>query len=116
MDREEAIKLFREMWSDLYEEIVNRKEIVSIYYFKEIWLDARFFGKDFMSNCPLCEYAFVTKNSGCCKCPIVWNYNESIYCHNSVTFSGLYDLAVNALTWQEQAEIVKLISELPEKD
>ena len=112
MNKDQSVRIFREMWSDIYESIIKEKRVVDIPEFKEQWCGER--GYDFWSNCPLCQYSF--GYNGCDKCPINWNSNvDSYYCVDSEYYGdgqGLYDLAISADNWQKQAEIVNTIRKL----
>lgn len=84
-DRDEAIRLHRQMWNDMAEAEKKRGKEFAFYErfdFKYCWLDSK--GYTYvMNNCFLCEYAktMADKNGDmtsyympeCCKyCPLYW--------------------------------------------
>lgn len=76
LTREEAIKLHREMWTDMQAELGDNPSYQERVVFKKKWVEEHFPGEHVNSDCFLCEYAqHVTKDSftRCRNCPIAWN-------------------------------------------
>ena len=118
MNKEESVRIFREMWSDIYEHIIKEKRRICIFDFKVWWCNEH--GYRFINYCPLCEYSFSKYPSGCVNCPINWNSKlndskcTSLNYYND--FSGLYHKAINEYNWEKQAEIVDAIRNLEMMD
>lgn len=120
MTREESVKLFREMWYDMYVEITTLDRCIYIPCFKEMWLERM--GIVCLNNCPLCEYAFqqavINKNHMCNNCPIDWKSESSVYmCERGSDVGRLNGLWVQACDCEVpdlQAQIVHKILDLKE--
>lgn len=84
LTREEALKLHRQMWTDMQKELGDNPNIHHRASFKKYWLDKHFPGEAISGNCFLCEYANNTSDS-CRDCPIDWGADTSEdkeYCHD----------------------------------
>lgn len=127
MTKEESIKMFREMWSDMADYIENVKRPIDVWHFKSNWLRER--NIRCMSECPLCQYSYdlycnFNFNSVythmCQACPIEWESDtDSFMCefkHIIGVNDGLWVMCRDAETWQEQAALARKISELPERE
>lgn len=77
LTREEAIRLHREMWQDMQDELGDNPKWDKRLDFKKKWVEEHFPNEDVISNCFLCEYAESAAKdqyfSRCLKCPIAWN-------------------------------------------
>lgn len=120
MTREESVKLFREMWYDMYVEITTLDCCISISLFKQKWLERK--GIDCKNNCPLCEYAYqeslVNGTYMCHNCPIDWESESDVYmceCKTDIReLNGLWIQADDAQGPLTQAQIVHKILDLKE--
>lgn len=72
LTREEAIKLHRQMWTDMQKELGNRPTHHKRFLYKEKWVSEAFPDERIMFDCFLCEYAKVDIYGNCDKCPIDW--------------------------------------------
>lgn len=123
MTKEESIKMFREMWSDMADYIEAIKKTIEVYYFKGTWLEIR--GIRCINFCPLCEYAedesrLYSESNICIRCPIQWESDMNTFMcemkHCWGDHNGLWIMCRDAETWQEQAALARKISELPERE
>lgn len=80
LTREEAIRLHREMWTNMQAELGDDPDVGDRIYFKKKWVREHFPDEHIRSNCFLCEYA--NQLAGikgletifwCDYCPIKWN-------------------------------------------
>ena len=71
LTREEALKLHRQMWSDMQKELGDCPEYGDRMLFKSKWCEERFPKEEVNAECFLCEYA-VHKAGDCRGCPINW--------------------------------------------
>jgi len=78
LTKEEAIDLFRQLWTDMKNELGDNPDHISRRSFKGKWCKKRFPDETILSGCPLCEYAYseyveagITGHS-CRFCPIDW--------------------------------------------
>lgn len=78
--REEAIRLHREMWTDMQAELGDDPDVEDRIYFKAKWVREHFPDEYIHSNCFLCEYANQLEGIKgletirmCDYCPIKWN-------------------------------------------
>ena len=72
LTREEAIRLHREMWSDMQAQLGNNPSMFDRMDFKARWCIKHFPTVEILNACFLCEY--LARNSdGCCEhCLIEW--------------------------------------------
>ena len=90
--REEALRLHREMWTDMQKELGDNPTPKQRFAFKKVWLDAHGYS-DVNCFCFLCEYAGYDGVIGRCnKCPIDWSYLEfsNYFNKKSGTCTGKY--------------------------
>lgn len=96
LTRKEALRLHREMWTDMQKELGDSPTTADRLVFKREWLKKHGY-TDVLHSCFLCEYVF-NKNdkvSYCLLCPIDWSplsanmsnyctspYRQSKSCHN----------------------------------
>lgn len=72
LTREQALKLHRQMWSDMQEELGDNPNEIDRIHFKKDWVCSHFPEERIFNNCFLCEYIRY-KKLGCDECPIKWN-------------------------------------------
>lgn len=83
LTREEAIRLHKEMWTDMQAELGDNPYCGERTAFKKMWVEEHFPNEHVNSNCFLCEYAqSVTKGlfTRCRECPIAWNSSSRPCC------------------------------------
>lgn len=76
LTREEAIRLHREMWTDMQAELGDDPSYLERVAFKKKWVVEHFPNEHVHSNCFLCEYAQSVTGDSCTRCrscPIAWN-------------------------------------------
>lgn len=108
LTREEAIRLHREMWTDMQAELGDEPSYLERVAFKEKWVDEHFPKERVNSDCFLCEYAqSVTEDSfnRCRSCPIAWNSNLFPSCQ-SVRVDYRYS-PISAILALPEREVVK---------
>ena len=89
LTKKEALKLHREMWTDMKTELGDNPSDKFRLKFKEDWCRRYFPNDGVLSNCFLCEYIDgLNRYDGdshqiadCDMCPIVWP-NETCYYNN----------------------------------
>ena len=81
LTRKEALKLHREMWTDMKTELGDNPSEEFRLKFKEDWCRRYFPNEGVCSNCFLCEYVMGEREGDCDICPIVWP-NETCYSEN----------------------------------
>ena len=74
LTREEALKLHRQMWTDMQKELGDNPSRTQRTAFKYEWIRKHFPGEYVESGCFLCEYRNQTTRD-CEQCPIDWGYN-----------------------------------------
>ena len=91
LTREQALRLHREMWTDMQKELGDCPTYGKRRDFKRKWMHQRFPFKVVLSNCFLCEYAnlILCEFSGlrrCSYCPINWGKNGELgnFCEKTV--------------------------------
>lgn len=72
LTREQALKLHREMWSDMQKELGDCPTCDERDCFKEDWVRKRFPEEEISANCFLCEYDDFVNGYQCSACPINW--------------------------------------------
>ena len=73
LTREDALALFRMMWSDMQDELGDYPDIYQRIDYKEKWINAKFPHRYVRHDCFLCEYVNKRKDMDSCKrCPINW--------------------------------------------
>ena len=77
LTREEALKLHRQMWSDMKAELGDNPSGTERVLFKKEWKEKHFPGESVLDDCFLCEASRLRNcGGGCGKCPIVWPYGK----------------------------------------
>ncbi len=69
--KEEALRLHREMWTDMQKTLGDKPEPRFREKFKKDWLYNHGYD-NVVNNCFLCEYSFDGRLTQCDECPIVW--------------------------------------------
>lgn len=70
LSKEEALRLHRQMWSDMQKELGDCPSGEKRVLFKENWCESH--GYNVQSNCFLCEYDCQFDDPVCINCPIKW--------------------------------------------
>ena len=68
LTREEALKLHRQMWSDMQKELGDNPDYREREQYKKKWCAEHFPNKYIDNNCFLCEYNRITNNDYYCDC------------------------------------------------
>ena len=68
LTREEALKLHRQMWSDMQKELGDNPDYEEREQYKKKWCVEHFPNKYIDNNCFLCEYNRITNNDYYCDC------------------------------------------------
>ena len=71
LTREEALKLHRQMWTDMQNDLGNDPGIVARETYKDDWCDEHGF-EDIDNSCFLCEYSSNKSPEHCYYCPVKW--------------------------------------------
>ena len=71
LTREKALKLHREMWTDMQEELGDCPDFCDRMMYKSRWCKKRFPKEEVSADCFLCEYVLQIA-SNCSGCPINW--------------------------------------------
>ncbi len=91
LTREQALKLHRQMWSDMQQELGDNPNILERERYKKLWCQEHFPDEDIRDYCFLCEYAYNKYKSDwgipCGYCPIKWVY---IYCFKGDSIKKSY--------------------------
>lgn len=72
LTREEALKLHRQMWTDMQKELGDCPTCYERDRFKREWVRKRFPEEEISANCFLCEYVDSVQDYQCSDCPINW--------------------------------------------
>jgi len=70
LSKEEALRLHRQMWSDMQKELGDCPRDEERVAFKKHWCESH--GYNVRHNCFLCEYDYQFGGFGCRNCPIKW--------------------------------------------
>ena len=73
LTREEALKLHRQMWSDMQEKLGDNPSYKDREDFKSKWIFKHFPNEDICNNCFLCEFCEDCTNGK--ECIIDWGFN-----------------------------------------
>jgi hypothetical protein len=71
LTREEALKLHRQMWSDMQKELGDCPDGKDREAYKDDWCNEHGF-ENLTNYCFLCEYSHDKSPSLCCHCPVKW--------------------------------------------
>lgn len=84
LTREQALKLHREMWSDMQKKLGDNPSEASRIYFKEEWCKEHFPDEKILAHCFLCESTIDESGEASCnRCPILWGSEKRMttyYC------------------------------------
>ena len=72
LTREEALKLHREMWSDMQKKLGDNPSHDQRVDYKEKWVNEKFPHERVRHDCFLCEYVANYERGLCDRCPIDW--------------------------------------------
>ena len=72
LTREEALTLFRMMWTDMQDELGDNPDYDQRCDYKEKWINAKFPCRHVENDCFLCEYVKFKDICSCKRCPIDW--------------------------------------------
>ena len=87
LTREEALRLHRQMWTDMQTALGDNPSLRDRVAFKIDWCKKHFPNEEIDCSCFLCEY--VSQNSGDCDdCPIKWddNYDDDCCGLDGITY------------------------------
>lgn len=75
LTREEALRLHRQMWTDMQMELGDKPAFIDRFIFKMEWHKNHFPKENIDADCFLCEYArqFGYRIGKCEYCPIDWS-------------------------------------------
>lgn len=95
LSKEEALRLHRQMWSDMREKLGDCPSANERELFKEEWCDKHFPNKYILHCCFLCEYAM----DGCKNCLIDWsslstNQLNTCYAEYKGVVDGAFDVGI----------------------
>ena len=85
LTREDALALFRMMWTDMQNELGDNPDYDQRIDYKEKWVNEKFPYKRVRHYCFLCEYVKFKDIGSCKRCPIDWGHD------------GIYDNACEKL-------------------
>ena len=71
LEREEAVRLHRQMWSDMQAQLGDTPSFSDRKIFKSKWCEEHFPGENISHDCFLCEYDDKFRGN-CDNCPIAW--------------------------------------------
>lgn len=88
LTREEALKLHRQMWTDMQTALGDNPSLKERCEFKIRWCEAHFPNEEIGCHCFLCEYVSKNYNDDCDYCPIKWddNYDNDCCAYDGVTY------------------------------
>ena len=86
LTREEALRLHRQMWTDMQTALGDDPDKPDRIFFKRDWCSKHFNFIKIEHNCFLCEYVHKNYCDDCDYCPIKWDDN---YDDDCCAFSGV---------------------------
>ena len=88
LTREEALKLHRQMWTDMQKELGDKPSHEDRSVFKVKWCDMHFPNEKIDCHCFLCEYVHKYYCDDCDYCPIKWDddYDQDTCCFDGVNY------------------------------
>ena len=89
LTREEALKLHREMWTDMRKELGDCPVWDDRLWFKAKWVREKFPKETVCANCFLCEYVDSVQDFRCSCCPINWGRDGESTNSCEKTISGI---------------------------
>lgn len=108
LTKQQAIEGHRKMWNWIADEIERQKSECCIHSLKDFYCSAN--NLNLRHNCFCCEYSNIDCHGGE-KCPLDWI--ETPHCCDND--SSLYHRVLWSESWQEQADLARQISNLPER-
>lgn len=86
LTREEALRLHRQMWTDMQTALGDNPTLNERCEFKIKWCEAHFPNEEIDCHCFLCEYVHKNYNDNCDYCPIKWgdDYGQDTCCLDGV--------------------------------
>ena len=72
LTREDALTLFRMMWSDMQEKFGDNPTFEQRIEYKEWWCRKKFPNERVLKDCFLCAYTKGTDVVSCGRCPVDW--------------------------------------------
>lgn len=114
LTKQQAIEGHRKMWNWIADKIEKEKGTFHISELKKTYCNTN--NLFLRHNCFCCEYSRVkyckvTDDICCERCPIDWVETDDCITEEK----SLYNRVLCAPTWQEQADLARLIAYLPEK-
>ena len=117
LTREDALTLFRMMWTDMQNELGDNPDYDQRIDYKEKWINERFPYKRVRHDCFLCEYAISKEgvhtnvcSAVCAYCPLKWTAK-----HISNTCEG-YDYFNTLHNYDWRYSPISEILALPERE
>lgn len=107
--KKEAVRKHRAMWNWIADYIEKKKEEQCIPELKSMYLEKQ--SGMVENNCYCCEYVRSICYECEKSCPVVWK--PTLSCCDP---GGIYRKCIDALTWEEQAEIARQIANLSERE
>lgn len=108
LTKKEVVRKHRAMWNWIADYIEKKKEGQCIPKLKIMYLEEH--NETPLCSCYCCEYN-KQLDDDCKFCPVIWGSNSGCYGEKS-----LYRQCMCATTWQKQANLARLIADLPERE
>lgn len=108
LTKKEAVRKHKAMWKWIADYIEEKKRVQCIPELKTLYLKEHNETPSYLCYC--CEYD-EQLDDDCEFCPVIWGSNSSCYSEKS-----LYRQCMSATTWQKQANLARLIANLPERE
>lgn len=109
LTREEALRLHRQMWTDMQTALGDNPSLDERVSFKAKWCKDHFLYERISSNCFLCEY-IVQSNESCDYCPIKWNEDYEQDCCEG-TGTNYQDSPISVILALPEREVEDEISD-----
>lgn len=103
LTREEALRLHRQMWTDMQTALGDNPSWAERIVFKEAWCKKHFPDEKIEANCFLCEYGVQYSEYVCDYCPIRWDERDD--------YDGCTNYGTNYLS-----SPISVILALPERE
>lgn len=114
LTREQALKLHRQMWTDMQHDLGDCPMKRQRFNYKDEWTYEHFPDESIQYSCFLCEYAdqHIKDSDGLCEeCPIIWpNENEAsddsgYFCCSGRESGRYYNMPISQLLALPEREI-----------
>lgn len=89
LTRERALKLYREMWTNMQKELGDCPTCDERDRFKREWVRKKFPKEEVCAHCFLCEYVVSVQDWQCSGCPINWGRDGESTNSCEKTISGI---------------------------